>query len=120
MKKVFFFMCIALLVLFLPAYAHALNEIPTHDYGAIRYNQLYISNTAEHQDRYFIADLFEEDSDDISTSNKEKFSSGKNTFTITAFLPINIFDHFSKRKSFPKVVLNYALPDFIYFRVLRL
>jgi hypothetical protein len=120
MKKIFFFLCIALLVLFMPAYAHALNEIPSHDYGTIRYNQLYISNTTHHQDRYFTADLFEEDSDDISTSKKEKFASGKNVFTIIPFILTNFPDNFLGKKSFPKAVLNYALPDFIYFRALRL
>jgi hypothetical protein len=120
MKKIFFFLCIALLVLFMPAYAHALDEIPSHDYGAIRYDQLYISNTANHQDRYFTADLFEEDSDDISTSKKEKFSSGKNAFTITLFISTDFPDNSLGKNSFPNTVLNYTLPDFIYFRVLRL
>jgi hypothetical protein len=120
MKKVVLFLFIVLLVLFMPTYSYALDHIPSHDYGAVKYNQLYISNNMRGETPYFDAVFLEEDQDDASTSEKEKFSPEKNTFTIGFFVPANFSDDFFKKITFTNNFLNCSQPGFIYLRVLRL
>jgi hypothetical protein len=119
MKKLFFFLCIVLLVSFMPSRTFALNTIPSHNFEIVRYNPLYISNHTQDQLSYFDAYLLEEDQDDISTSEKEKFSPEKNTFPIISFITTN-FQNNVNRISFPNYFFHCSQPGIIYFRVLRL
>jgi len=109
-----------LLVLFMPAYSYALEHVPSHDFGLVKHNQLYISNNTRGETPYFDAVFLEEDQDDASTSEKEKFSPEKNTFTIGFFVAPDFYVDFFKRFALTNSFFNCSQPGFIYFRVLRL
>lgn len=119
MKKLFFFLCIVLLVSFMPSRTFALNTIRSHNFEVVRYNPLYISNNTQDHLSYFDVYLIEEDQDDASTSEKDKFSPEKNAFPITSFITTQ-FPNNAQRISFTDYFFNCSQPGFIYFRVLRL
>jgi hypothetical protein len=118
MKKIFFSLCIVLVVLFMPAYSYALENTPSHDFKIVKHNQLYISNNTHDVVPYFDAVLLEEDND-ASTSEKEKFSPEKNALTI-CFIATNFPDNSFKNTWPARHFLNCSQPGLIYFRVLRL
>jgi hypothetical protein len=117
MKKILFFLCIVLLVSFMPSRSYALSTFPSHDFGIVR-QKLYISNNTHGETPCFDAVLLEEDQDDVSTSEKEKFSPEKSAFSITSFVTTNFNDNLNRR--FTDYFFNCSQPGFIYFRALRL
>lgn len=122
MKKIFYFLFIVLLVLFIPAYVHAneLSTIPSKAFRIVKHNQLYIYSGVQHKSIYFDADLLEEDTNDASTSQKEKLLNGKNAFTIISFVTPNFTNNSYSGISIADHFLDYSQLDFIYFRALRL
>lgn len=120
MKKVFFYLCMLLLVLFLPAYAYSVKDIPSNDFKFVKHNQLYISNTTHREHLFMDAYLLEEDSDNGCTSEKEKLSSRKNTYTVTSFVTTDASCNTIKRTWSSNYFSNFSQACPIYFRVLRL
>ena len=120
MKKIFFYLCIVLLVLFQPAYSFTVKDVSPHSIAKIKHNQLYIPNSVQDKNLYFDVCLLEENNDNEGTSDKKKFSPEKNDFTVISAIAFNFHNSFWKQVEPTSCFLNFSKPDFIFFRALRL
>ncbi len=120
MKKIGFFFSISIVLgLLLSTYSYALKNGTAPDFGMAQQKRFVISTPAHVETLYFSPALLEEDNDDAGTE-REKFLSGKNAFTITSFVTSHFTDNVLFKKAFTSSFFNFSQPGFIYFRVLRL
>jgi hypothetical protein len=120
-KVVFYFCCIALLILLMPTHCYALKYIVSHNFKIIKHKQLYISNNTQNKNSHFYTDLIEEDCDSGNTSERKKHTCENNSFILPSFPTEPFTDNKSSKSiNFNRYFLNFTQPYFIYFRVLRL
>lgn len=120
MKKVFLSLCVVMLAVFVPAHSYARKDIASHDLQLVKHEHLYTPAASSIENLYFDVCLLEEDNDDGSASEKKKYSSEKEWYTIISAIPTNFSDHLSRQVSFTNYFLSFSQPGFIYLRALRL